>query len=99
MLERAERVTGIPPDLQQLNKRTVHRAMEIMGMRTAIRYGSEILSLGLHQRSSKEYLGGMAQGKLTDSLAAGTASSGTTVRAPATSEPGAGAGRTARTGR
>jgi len=69
VLEKAERVSGIPPDLQQINKRTVHRAMEIMGVRTAIRYGSEILSLGLHQRSSKEFLGGMAHGRLTDSLA------------------------------
>jgi len=36
-LEIAERVAKIPTDLQQLNKRSVHRAMEIMGMRAAIR--------------------------------------------------------------
>lgn len=65
----AERVATIPPDLQQLNKRTVHRAMEIMGARTAIRYGSEILALGLHQRSSREYLTRMVTGKLGDALA------------------------------
>lgn len=59
VLEKAERVATIPPDLQQLNKRTVHRAMEIMGMRTAIRYGSEVLALGLHQQSSKAYLRGL----------------------------------------
>ena len=69
VLDIAERVKTIPPDLQQLNKRTVHRAMEIKGMRTAIRYGSEILALGLHQRSSKEFLRNMASGKLTEVLA------------------------------
>jgi enoyl-CoA hydratase len=65
----AERTSQIPPDLQQLNKRTVHRAMEMMGMRTALRYGSEILALGLHQRSSREYLRRMVTGELGDALA------------------------------
>jgi hypothetical protein len=36
----------VPSDLQQLNKRSVHRAMEIMGMRAAIRAGTEIQALG-----------------------------------------------------
>jgi len=65
----AQRVAGIPPDLQQLNKRSVHRAMEVMGIRTAIRYGSEVLALGLHQRSSREYLSGMVRGDLGAALA------------------------------
>ena len=52
----AERIAKIPTDLQQLNKRSVHRAMEIMGMRAAIRAGTEIQTLGFHQRSAKEYL-------------------------------------------
>jgi enoyl-CoA hydratase len=69
VLEKAARVATIPPDLQQLNKRSVHRAMEVMGIRTAIRYGSEVLALGLHQRSSREYLSGMQAGALTDALA------------------------------
>ena len=55
VLEIAERVAKIPTDLQQLNKRTVHRAMEVMGIRTAIRAGSEIYSLAKHQPSSLEY--------------------------------------------
>jgi hypothetical protein len=33
----AERAAKIPTDLQQLNKRSVHRAMEIMGARAAMR--------------------------------------------------------------
>lgn len=65
----ARRVAAIPPDLQQLNKRTVHRAMETMGMRTAIRSGSELVALGLHQRSSKEFLRRMVQGELSAALA------------------------------
>ncbi len=69
VLEVARRVAAIPPDLQQLNKRTVHRAMEIMGIRTAVRYGSELVALGLHQRSSKEFLRRMVAGRLSDSLA------------------------------
>jgi enoyl-CoA hydratase len=52
----AERIAKIPPDLQQLNKRSVHRAMEIMGMRAAIRSGTEIQALGFHQKSAREYL-------------------------------------------
>jgi hypothetical protein len=42
--------------------------MDVMGMRTAIRYGSELTALGLHQRSSKEYLRAMVGGKLSESL-------------------------------
>lgn len=59
----ADRIAKIPTDLQQLNKRSVHRAMEIMGMRAAIRAGTEIQALGFHQKSSKEYLR-----KLTEDL-------------------------------
>lgn len=64
----AERVGRVAPDLQQLNKRAVHRAMEVMGARTAIRYGSEVLALALHQRSSREFLQGMSAKPLTESL-------------------------------
>ncbi|MEM9174366.1 MAG: enoyl-CoA hydratase-related protein [Myxococcota bacterium] len=52
----AERVAKIPTDLQQLNKRSVHRAMEIMGVRAAIRAGTEIQTLGFHQKSARAYL-------------------------------------------
>ena len=62
VLELAERVAKIPSDLQQLNKRSVHRAMEIMGMRAALRAGTEIQALGFHTRSAREYLQSFAQG-------------------------------------
>ena len=51
----AARVAKVPPDLQALNKRVVHRAMEIMGMRAAIRAGTELQALAFHQPESVEY--------------------------------------------
>ena len=52
----AERIALVPPDIAQLNKRTVHRAMEIMGLRTAIRSGTEICALGIEQESFKKFV-------------------------------------------
>ena len=48
VLEIAGRVANIPTDIVQINKRTVHRAMEEMGMRSAIRKGTELCALALH---------------------------------------------------
>jgi enoyl-CoA hydratase len=62
VLATAERIAKIPPDLQQLNKRSIHRAMEIMGIRAAIRAGTEIQALAFHQKSSREYLKELAKG-------------------------------------
>jgi enoyl-CoA hydratase len=55
-LEFAERVAKIPTELQQLNKRSVHRAMEIMGARAAIRAGTEIQALAFTTEASRAYL-------------------------------------------
>jgi enoyl-CoA hydratase len=52
----AERVANIPRDLQALNKRVVHRAMEVMGARAAIRSATEIQALCFHQQSSRDYM-------------------------------------------
>jgi enoyl-CoA hydratase len=52
----ARRVAKIPRDLQALNKRVVHRAMEVMGARAAIRSATEIQALCFHQASSREYM-------------------------------------------
>jgi enoyl-CoA hydratase len=41
----AERIAGVPAELLQINKRSVHRAMEIMGIRTGLRAGSELQAL------------------------------------------------------
>ncbi len=57
----AERIAKVPSDLQQLNKRSVHRAMDIMGVRAAIRAGSELQALASHQAS--------VEARLRDALA------------------------------
>lgn len=53
VLALAERVAKIPTDVQQMNKRSVHRAMEIMGLRAAVRAGTEIQALALTTESSR----------------------------------------------
>jgi enoyl-CoA hydratase len=58
----AERVAKVPPDLQAINKRVVHRGMEIMGMRDGLRATAELNALGFHQRSSREYFSRLRQG-------------------------------------
>ncbi len=47
----ADRVAGVASDLAQINKRLVHRQAEIMGVRAAIRAGSEFQALAGHQAS------------------------------------------------
>jgi enoyl-CoA hydratase len=61
----AERVAKVPPDLQALNKRVVHRAMEAMGMRDGMRATADINALGFHQASSLEYFAAFAEGVTT----------------------------------
>ncbi len=51
VLEVAQRIATVPMDLVQLNKRVVHRQMEIMGLHTGIRAGAELCALGTHQRA------------------------------------------------
>src|ERR1700760_2847320 len=41
----ARRIALVPTALAQINKRSVHRAMEIMGLRAAIRSGTELQAL------------------------------------------------------
>jgi enoyl-CoA hydratase len=56
VVEMASRIAQMPPDLVQLNKRLVHRQMEMMGMRTALRVGTELCALGTHQKSLHDFL-------------------------------------------
>jgi len=57
-LAMAARVASIPSDLLQINKRTVHRAMEFKGVRTATRAGSELQGLASNLETSKQFVGG-----------------------------------------
>ena len=65
VLEMAERIVKVPQDLVQLNKRAVHRQMEVMGLRTGLRAGSELCALGTHQKSMHEFLKKMREQGLT----------------------------------
>ena len=68
VLELAQRIVAVPADLVQLNKRTVHRQMEIMGLRSGIRAGTELCALGTHQKSMHEFLANIRAKGLTQAL-------------------------------
>ena len=58
----------VPPDIVSLNKRTVHRAMDAMGLRQAIRAGTDLCALAIHQPTMKEFIGKVRSGGLTAAL-------------------------------
>ncbi len=64
----AQRIALLPPDIVQLNKRTVHRAMDHMGLRQSIRAGTDICALGIHQESFVVFLNEMKHKGLTAAL-------------------------------
>lgn len=69
VLEMAQRIADVPPDIVALNKRAVHRQMEAMGLRVGLRQGTEICALATHQQSFKDFLAATQGGaKLTDAL-------------------------------
>ncbi|MGA7421028.1 MAG: enoyl-CoA hydratase-related protein [Acidimicrobiales bacterium] len=68
VLAYAERIAKMPTDLVKLNKRLVHRTMEVMGLRTAIRMGTEICALGIHQPTLKQFVSDIQSGGLTETL-------------------------------
>lgn len=68
VLEIAQRITSVPPDLVQLNKRVVHRQMEIMGLHTGIRAGSELCALGTHSPSMRAFVANIQKEGLTAAL-------------------------------
>jgi enoyl-CoA hydratase len=51
----ATTVASVASDLQQINKRLVHRQAEIMGVRAAIRAGTEFQALAAHQASVEAF--------------------------------------------
>jgi enoyl-CoA hydratase len=51
----AERIALVPTELSQINKRAVHRAMEIMGLRAAIRAGTELQAVAFTTAASLQY--------------------------------------------
>lgn len=56
VLEKAERIAIVDPELTQLNKRAVHRQMEAMGIRQGLRSGTDLHALGWHTPGSREFV-------------------------------------------
>ena len=55
VLKIAKNVAGVPRDVQQFNKRAIHRQMEIMGIRSGIKAGTEMQQLAMHTKSAKDF--------------------------------------------
>ncbi len=55
VLDIAGQIAAVATDLAQINKRMVHRQAEIMGVRAAIRAGSEFQALAGHQASVEAF--------------------------------------------
>jgi len=63
----AERVARTPTDLQQMNKRAVHRQMDAMGIRAGIRAGTEMQTLATYTETAQAHLADIRKG-LTQAL-------------------------------
>jgi enoyl-CoA hydratase len=57
----ARRIAGVPSDLAQLNKRSVHRAFDVWGARAAIRAGTELQALARHTESAHRFADNMLE--------------------------------------
>ncbi|UNK79178.1 enoyl-CoA hydratase-related protein [Sphingopyxis granuli] len=75
-LDMAARVAKIPSDLQQINKRAVHRQMEAMGLRQGIRAGTEMQALAMYTESTQAWLAQLLQKGLKEALTSRDASFG-----------------------
>ena len=51
----ASRIAGVPSDLTQINKRSVHRAFDVWGARAAIRAGTELQALAGHTEAAARF--------------------------------------------
>lgn len=68
VLEMASRVAMVPPDVQQINKRAVHRQMEAMGIRAGIRAGTELQAMSAMTELARAFYASVQQGGLTSAL-------------------------------
>ncbi len=67
VLDIAERVAKTPPEIQQINKRAVHRQMDAMGIRAGIRAGTEMQQLAMFTEATQGHLKEIRKG-LTQAL-------------------------------
>ncbi len=51
----ASRIAGVPSELAQINKRSVHRAFDVWGARAAIRAGTELQALAYHTEAAARF--------------------------------------------
>jgi enoyl-CoA hydratase len=68
VIEMASRIAQVDPELAQMNKRLVHRQMEIAGMRTGIRVGTEMCALGTHTKALQRFVAQARSEGLTATL-------------------------------
>jgi enoyl-CoA hydratase len=69
VLEKAKRIAMIPTDIAQINKRTVHRGMAVMGFPTAIRQGTELCALTMGTETFQAFIAEKdSEGGLTGAL-------------------------------
>jgi enoyl-CoA hydratase len=68
VLEQAQRIAQIPADVLEINKRTVHRAMARMGMRDALRAGTELSALAVHTAGFQAFITAAREQGLTTAL-------------------------------
>jgi enoyl-CoA hydratase len=64
----AQRIANIPSDVLQVNKRTVHRAMDQMGMRQALRAGTELSIVNSGSAGGREFIDNIRKLGLTEAL-------------------------------
>lgn len=67
VLEVAAKVARVPLEIQQINKRAVHRQMDLMGMRAALRAGTELQTLSAMTPSARQHFKDIAS-NLTEAL-------------------------------
>jgi enoyl-CoA hydratase/carnithine racemase len=68
VIEVAQRIAQLEPELVQMNKRVVHRQMDAMGMRAGLRAGTELCALGTHTNAMSAFLSRVRQEGLTGAL-------------------------------
>ena len=68
VLDVAVKIARVPTDVQQFNKRAVHRQMELMGFRAAVRAGTELQALAMLGDSARAHLRDIRDGGLTQAL-------------------------------
>ncbi|WP_068124315.1 enoyl-CoA hydratase-related protein [Nocardioides massiliensis] len=68
VLAQAARIAAIPAEIVQINKRTVHRAMQAMGMHTAVRAGTDACVVATGTEAFGQFMAAASGGRVTAAL-------------------------------